>query len=91
MVYPVQLLIFTHSEVESENETIKIDNWYVVGSVFFIILSPCTTSKLLQACCLVVIKPISRWVCIACSGLIITRVLQVVNKLDAGCCQDLHA
>ncbi|XP_028409154.1 ATP-dependent RNA helicase A-like [Dendronephthya gigantea] len=27
MVYPVQILIFTHSEVESEKEIIKIDNW----------------------------------------------------------------
>ena len=41
-----------------------------------------TAASLLQACCLVVIKPISGCVHIACSGLMITSLLQVVNRLD---------
>ena len=40
-------------------------------------------SRLLQACYLAVIKPISGCVRIACSGLTITGLLQVVNRLDA--------
>jgi hypothetical protein len=40
MVYPVQILIFTHSEIESENGIIKIDNWYVVSCVCSLIASP---------------------------------------------------
>ena len=40
-------------------------------------------SLLQQACCLVVIKPMSGCVRIACSGLMITSLLQVVNRLDA--------
>ena len=39
-------------------------------------------SQLLQACCLAFIKPISGCVCIVCSGLMITSLLQVVNSLD---------
>ena len=42
-----------------------------------------TVASLLQACCLVVIKPMSGCVRIACSGLMITNLLQVVNRLDA--------
>ena len=38
---------------------------------------------LLQACCLAVIKPISGCVRISCFGLMITSLLQVVNRLDA--------
>ena len=38
---------------------------------------------LLQPCYLVVIKPISGCVPIACSDLMITSLLQVVNRLDA--------
>ena len=41
------------------------------------------TASLLQACYLAVIKPISGCVHIACSGLMITSLLQVVNRLDA--------
>jgi hypothetical protein len=33
MVYPEQILILTHSEVEAENDIIKIDNWYVAHCV----------------------------------------------------------
>ena len=40
-------------------------------------------SSLLQACYLAVIKPISGCVHIACFGLVITSLLQVVNRLDA--------
>ena len=40
-------------------------------------------ANLLQACCLAVIKPISECVCIACSRLMITSLLQVVNRLKA--------
>ena len=40
-------------------------------------------ASLLQACYLAVIKPVSGCVRIACSGLMITRLLQVVNRLDA--------
>ena len=40
-------------------------------------------ASLLQACCLAVIKLISGCVRIACSGLMITSLLQVVNRLDA--------
>ena len=36
-----------------------------------------------------IIKPISGCVRIACSGLMITSLLQVVNRLAAGC--ELHA
>ena len=36
-----------------------------------------------SACYLAVVKPISGCVCIACSGLMITSPLQVVNRLDA--------
>ena len=42
-------------------------------------------ASLLQACYLAVIKPISGCVRIACSGLMITSLLQVVNRLDASC------
>ena len=38
---------------------------------------------LLQACYLAVIKPISECVRIACSGLMITSLLQFLNRLDA--------
>ena len=38
-------------------------------------------ANLLQSCCLVVIKLISGFVCIACFRLMITSLLQVVNKL----------
>ena len=41
------------------------------------------TACLLQACYLAVIKPISGCVHIACSSLMITSLLQVVNRLDA--------
>ena len=40
-------------------------------------------ASLLQACYLAVIKPLSGCVRIACSGLMITSLLQVVNRLDA--------
>ena len=40
-------------------------------------------ASLLQACYLAVIKPISGCVHIACFGLMITSLLQVVNRLDA--------
>ena len=40
-------------------------------------------ASLLQACCLVVIKPISGCVRITCFRLMITSLLQVVNRLDA--------
>ena len=40
-------------------------------------------SSLLQACYLAVIKPISGYVRIACSGLMITSLRQVINRLDA--------
>ena len=40
-------------------------------------------ANLLQACCLAVIKPMSGCVCIACSRLMITSLLQVVNRLKA--------
>ena len=36
-----------------------------------------------QDCCLAVIKPISGCVRTACSGLMLTSLLHVVNKLDA--------
>ena len=39
-------------------------------------------SRLLQACYLAVINAISGCVRIACSGLTITGLLQVVNRLD---------
>ena len=38
---------------------------------------------LLQACCLAVIELISECVHIACSGLMRTSLLQVVNRLDS--------
>ena len=41
------------------------------------------TANLLQACYLAVVKQISGCVRIACSSLMITRLLQVVNRLDA--------
>ena len=40
-------------------------------------------ASLLQACYIAVIKLISGCVHIACSGLVITSLLQVVNRLDA--------
>ena len=40
-------------------------------------------ASLLQACYFAVIKPISGCVCIACSGLMITSLLHVVNRLAA--------
>ena len=40
-------------------------------------------ASLLQACGFAVIKPISGCVRIACSGLMITSLLQVVNRLNA--------
>ena len=40
-------------------------------------------ASLLQACYLAVIKPITGCAHIACSGLMITSLLQVVNRLDA--------
>ena len=40
-------------------------------------------SNLLQACCVAVIKPISGFISIAFSGLMITKLLQVVNRIDA--------
>ena len=40
-------------------------------------------ASLLQVCYLAVIKPISGCVRIACSDLMITSLLQVVNRLDA--------
>ena len=40
-------------------------------------------ASLLQACLLTVIKPISGCVRIACSGWMITSLLQVVNRLAA--------
>ena len=44
------------------------------------------TRKLQQVCCrLAIIKPISGCVRIACSGLMTTSLLQVVNRLDASC------
>jgi hypothetical protein len=45
------------------------------------------TRKLQQVCCRLdaIIKPISGCVHIACSGLIISSLLQVVNRLAASC------
>ena len=43
---------------------------------------------MLKVCCLTVVKPISRCVRIACCGLMITSLLQVVNSLYQVDCQD---
>ena len=43
-----------------------------------------------RLCCLAIIKPVSRRVCIACSVLMITSILQSVNRLDASCFIDLQ-
>lgn len=40
-------------------------------------------ASLSAACYLAVVKPIARFVRIACSGLMITRLLEFVNRLDA--------
>ena len=45
--------------------------------------------QLLQGFLLAVIKTISGYVRITCSGLMITSLLQVVNRLDASCLQYL--
>ena len=50
-----------------------------------------SAASLMQACYLAVIKPISGCVRIACSGLMITSLLQVVNRLAQVDCKDVLA
>ena len=54
-----------------------------MGSFIHVTKNAQVASSLLQACYLAVIKPISGCVRIACSGLMITGLLQVVNMLAA--------
>ena len=53
-------------------------------------LSPEVPASLLQACYLALIRPISGCVNIACSGLMITSLPQVVNRFDASCFNNLQ-
>ena len=53
------------------------------GAVLYTARHAQVEAIVLQACYLAVIKPISGCVRITCFGLMITSLLQVVNRLDA--------
>ena len=54
------------------------------GAVLYTARHAQVEASLLQDCYLAVIKPISGCVRIACSGLMITSLMQVVDRLAAG-------
>ena len=62
----------------------QCENWNRnnLNKLGFLVRNAQVAASLLKACCLAIIKPISGCVHIACSGLMITSLLQVVNRLD---------
>ena len=66
-------------EVIAEEHELSLETSNFVSEFVYIIFA----ENLLQAGCLAVIKPISGCVHIACSGLMITSLLQIVNRPDA--------
>ena len=74
----------TYSILSGNNQSyFELDSQVFIKRRLYTARNAQVAASLLQACYLAVIKPISGYVHIACSGLMITSLLQVVNRLDA--------
>ena len=79
-----QELAVTGSEISnSRQHTSLFDGGFRASVIWYTTRNTQVAASLLQACYLTVIKSISGCVRITCSDLMITSLLQVVNRLDA--------
>ena len=85
--YTAHFVTFSISTQSSEKLNQIGFNFPPPDSSFQFTYSSMVAASRLQACRLAVVKPLPGGVSIACSGLTITSLLQVVNSLDANCCQ----